>query len=498
MPSQSPPSCSPPPQAYLQIASVLYADTLTELRDAVTIGSRTVLLTGSDSISRRALATLALPNAHIASCLSALLQSSKSSPVLLSLIDVAREKALILHDVDESTALPALLGLFDVAPRTFGILATANQPTDVSVQLRRVHRLDALVHVRAPSTNARTEAARVVAKLLGNDADSRLAHKIGSAAPVCGVGAFTVAAAAYYTAPKENAINAFLTAAPRASPLPYASVLSSDKVIGMNAVGGYEDVKKLLIDALGVDEKREATMKRLGVRPPRGVLLHGTRGVGKTTLARAMAAQTPTRVWLYVPCGDIYSRYLGESEARVRKLFSHARECAPCVVVLDDVDALAVNREMEDEGGTGVERRVLGALLAEMDGVNTLGRDGVQVLACTAKVESIDKAILRPGRFDRIIKVGLPTLQDRIEILKVVAMRMPVGRNGEDKIRALEKVARRTEGKTGADLGSVCRRAALYAMAESEKPDVVLERHLIKAVEEICDVSSDGDVHRSK
>ena len=482
---------------YQRLAAVLYADTLTELCDAVTTGSRTALLTGADSASRRALAALALPDAHTASCLSALLQPPASPPVLLALIDVAREKPLILHDAHEAAAVPALVGLLDVAPRTFGILATAAQPGDVAAQLRRVHRFDAHVHVRTPSSKARAQAARLVAELLDKGAGSELADKLVSAAPVSGVAAFAAAATAYYTAPPEQAVDALLAAAPRGSPLPYASVLSREKDNGLLSVGGYEDVKRLLLDAVGVDAAREATMKRLGVRPPRGVLLHGARGVGKSALARAVAAETPTRTWLYVACGDVYSRYLGESEARVRLLFAHARECAPCVVVLDDVDALAADREQEDMGGTGVERRVLGALLAEMDGVNTAAEDGVQVLACTARLDAIDGAILRPGRFDRIIAVRLPNERERVEILKVVARKMPVAvtesvvDGDEEKRVVFQKVANRTEGRTGADLAAICRRAAIFAMAESESPKVVLERHFIQAVQELCSVGYD-------
>jgi transitional endoplasmic reticulum ATPase len=192
---------------------------------------------------------------------------------------------------------------------------------------------------------------------------------------------------------------------------------------------------------------------KLGIEPPRGVLLHGTPGCGKTLLARAVANESEAH-FVAVNGPEIISKFYGESEKHLREVFKDAEENAPAIIFIDEIDAIAPKRE--DTIGE-VERRIVAQLLSLMDGLQRKGR--VVVIGATNRANSIDLALRRPGRFDREIELPVPTSDERTEILQVHTRWMPLGDDVD-----VEKISEKTHGFVGADLAALCREAAMRSL----------------------------------
>ena len=237
-------------------------------------------------------------------------------------------------------------------------------------------------------------------------------------------------------------------------------------------IGGLSAVKAALIEAVEAPLKYPELFAQLRLEPPRGILLAGPPGTGKTLTARAVAKESEAN-FIAVRGAQFLSRHYGESEKAVRELFRKARASAPCVVFFDEIDALLANRADAD----AVSSRVIGQFLAEMDGISSLGN--VIILGATNRPESLDPALLRPGRFERVLEFKLPSEPDRAEILGVHLRGRPTA--GELNLDAL---AAKTEGWSGADLEWLVRRAAM----------LVLQTHLAKPekqnTKETCDNES--------
>ncbi|XXQ38376.1 AAA+ ATPase domain-containing protein [Plasmodiophora brassicae] len=198
-----------------------------------------------------------------------------------------------------------------------------------------------------------------------------------------------------------------------------------------------------------------------------GILLHGPSGCGKTLLARTLS-HDPFLNFVPVNAADLLSKYYGESEARIRQLFRQARSMTPCVLFFDDIDAIAASREREAPDDSGVQSRVLSTLLNELDGVED--RIGVFLLASSNRIDLIDSALLRPGRFDLMLELPMPTRDDRIEILRELTAAMPL----DDDIR-LENVVDACDCPTGAQLSSLVHRAGLSALQRDRNADRVTQ-----------------------
>lgn len=238
-------------------------------------------------------------------------------------------------------------------------------------------------------------------------------------------------------------------------------------------VGGLSETKRRLRSALLWPSRHGSTLARLGARASRGVLLHGPPGCAKTTLVRAAAAASGARFVSLSPA-DVYSCFLGEAERIVRDAFAAAREAAPCILFLDEVDAIAGSRDSVaagSGGGVGVGQRVLATLLTEMDGVASA--PGVVVVAATNRLEAVDDALRRPGRFDDVLEVPLPDETARRDILSIHCEGVAVAGDVD-----LDELARRTDGLSGADLRGLCKEAALAAAREMWEgaADGILER----------------------
>ena len=227
-------------------------------------------------------------------------------------------------------------------------------------------------------------------------------------------------------------------------------------------IGGLEDVKEELREAVEWPLKYPEAFAGLGINPPKGILLYGPPGTGKTLLAKAVANESEAN-FIAIKGPEVLSKWVGESEKNIREIFRKARQAAPTVIFIDEIDAIAPRR------GTDVNRvtdRLINQLLTEMDGIQE--NSGVVVIGATNRPDIIDPALLRPGRFDRLILVPAPDEKARLEIFKVHTRRVPLA---EDV--SLEELAKRTEGYTGADIEAVVREAAMLAMRRALQEGVI-------------------------
>ncbi|RLI14786.1 AAA family ATPase, partial [Candidatus Bathyarchaeota archaeon] len=220
-------------------------------------------------------------------------------------------------------------------------------------------------------------------------------------------------------------------------------------------IGGLEEVKQRLREAVEWPLKHPDAFKRMGITPPKGILLYGPPGCGKTLLARAVATESEAN-FISVRGPEIFSKWVGESEKAIREIFRKARMAAPSIVFFDEIDAIAPSRGL-GYGDSRVTERVISQLLTEIDGLITL--QNVVVIGATNRPDILDPALLRPGRFDRRIYVPPPDYEARLEILKIKTRNMPLAEDVN-----LEELAKRMEGYSGADIDSVCREAALNAL----------------------------------
>ncbi len=276
----------------------------------------------------------------------------------------------------------------------------------------------------------------------------------------------------------------FLQALKVVRPSAMREVLVETPNVKWNSIGGLDKIKEELKESIEWPMKYPNSFKRLGIKPPRGILLYGPPGTGKTLLAKAIATESEAN-FIQVKGPSLLSMWVGKSEEGVRKIFERARQVAPCIIFFDEIDALASKRGDE---GNKVSERVLNQLLAEMDGLDELQE--VSVLGATNRPDLIDSALLRPGRFDRILLTEAPNEEGREKILEINIRKMPLGSeknvfNKKEISIFLKKLAKKTEGYTGADLESLTREAALIALRTSLDSKYVSAENFDEALKKI-------------
>ncbi|MEM0199723.1 MAG: AAA family ATPase [Saccharolobus sp.] len=230
-----------------------------------------------------------------------------------------------------------------------------------------------------------------------------------------------------------------------------------DKKITWNDIGGYEDVKKEIREYIELPLKNKDVAIKYGLRPPKGILLFGPPGCGKTLMMRALANETKLN-FIYVNISDIMSKWYGESEARLRELFNNARKNSPCILFFDEIDTIGVKRESHT--GDSVTPRLLSLMLSEIDGLHS--DDGVIIVGSTNVPQLLDKALLRAGRFDKMIYLGSPDKAARKQILEIHCRGKPLANDVD-----FDKIAEMTERYSGADLANLCQEAARKVAAEA-------------------------------
>lgn len=258
----------------------------------------------------------------------------------------------------------------------------------------------------------------------------------------------------------EDFIDAYREITPTAMREVYIEVTTTS----WSDIGGLEDVKSQLKESVEWPIKNPGMFKRVGITPPKGILLYGPPGCGKTMLARAVATESDAN-FISIKGPEIFSKWVGESEKAIREIFRKGRTAAPSVIFMDEVDSIAPRRGL-GYGDSGVSERVISQLLTELDGIETL--ENVVVIAATNKPDIIDPSLLRPGRFDRLIYVPPPDEQTRLSIFKLHTKNMPLA--GDVDLEGLAKI---TAGYSGADIEGACREAAISALRVNQNTKAV-------------------------
>lgn len=242
-------------------------------------------------------------------------------------------------------------------------------------------------------------------------------------------------------------------------------------------VGGLENVKQELREAVEWPLKHKDSFKRLGVKPPRGVLLYGPPGTGKTLMAKAVAHEAESN-FISVKGPEMLSKWVGESEKAVREIFKKARQASPSIVFFDEIDSIAPRRIAGSDSDHHTTERVVNQLLTEMDGLQEMA--DIVIVAATNRPDILDTALLRPGRFDRIILVGVPDKKAREAIFKVHTKGMPLAKEVD-----INKLVDKTDGYVGADIESVCKEAAILALRRDMKSKDIKMKDFEEALKKV-------------
>jgi transitional endoplasmic reticulum ATPase len=267
----------------------------------------------------------------------------------------------------------------------------------------------------------------------------------------------------------------FMDAYKEVQPTALREVMIEIPNIHWDDIGGLEPVKKELKEAIEWPLKYPEMFRRMGIKPPRGIFLYGPPGTGKTLLAKAVANESEAN-FISVKGPEIFSKWVGESEKAIRETFRKARQAAPCIIFFDEIDAIAPRRGMDV--GSHVTETVVNQLLTEMDGLEELKE--VVVIAATNRPDMVDAALLRPGRFDKLIMLPAPDLETRRKIFDVHTKRVPLAKDVD-----LDKLAKQTESFSGADIEALVREAALNALRENKQAKIVEMAHFDKVLKEM-------------
>jgi transitional endoplasmic reticulum ATPase len=370
-----------------------------------------------------------------------------------------------------ATFLTQMDGLKEM--RDVVVLGTTNRIDAIDPALRRGGRFECEVHIGVPDVAGRQEILRIHTRGMPIGPDVRLDLLAERSVGFVGADVASLCREAAYAALRRTFPEGAL-AGGRIAPNGDLAVTQADfdaalaaippsgmkelaveiPKVGWGDVGGLDEVKRLLVENIVYGVTRREAFRRMGIVPARGVLLHGPPGTGKTLLARAVAHECGAN-FVAVRGPELRSRWLGEAEERIRFLFAKARLMAPCVVFFDEIDA-AIPARGRDASGVG--DAIVNQILSEMDGIE--GSAGVFVIGATNRLELLDPAVLRPGRFDHLVRVPLPDAAARRAIFAVHLRGKPLA----DDVDAAE-LALATDGFSGADVAEVCRLAAWRALS---------------------------------
>jgi transitional endoplasmic reticulum ATPase len=376
------------------------------------------------------------------------------------------------------------------------VMAATNLPDSLDPALRRPGRFDREITIGVPDRNGRREilaihtrgvplAPDVEIEQIAAATHGFVGADLAALVREAGMAALRRAAALDPEGPAflsldELSIAAadFADALAEVRPSAIREVFTEVPEVRWSDIGGMEAMKDALVEAVVWPMANPGLFAELGVRPAKGVMLVGPPGTGKTLLARALASEAKVN-FIAVRGPELLDRFVGESERAVRDIFSKARSTAPTIVFFDEIDALAPPRG----GGDGpVTDRVVSQLLTEIDGIEEL--KDVFLLAATNRIDCVDGALLRPGRFDRIFEVPVPDIATRVSILRLHSARLPL-----DPEVDLEAIAAATDGLVGAELAAICQqagRAALHRFMQGEsRPVAIVQNDLLRAVDEV-------------
>lgn len=373
------------------------------------------------------------------------------------------------------------------------VLATTASVDAINPAARRCGRLDVEIEIAVPAPAARADILRKHVQRVANEVgEEELRQLAGQCHGFVGADlASLVAKAALHATKRAQAADA--SAEPirlrladiqqvfgLVKPSAMREVLIECPNVRWSDIGGQAELKLQLKQAIEWPLTNPERFVRMGIAPPRGILMFGPPGCSKTMIAKALATESKVN-FLSIKGPELFSMWVGESERAVRDLFRKARTVAPCIIFFDEIDAIGGERAGGAGGGGGggssssVKERVLAQMLTEMDGVNAL--QNVTIVAATNRPDLIDSALMRPGRIDRIVYVRLPDAATREEIFRIKMRRMPVAEDVE-----VAELVRETEGYSGAEVQAVCQEAALKALEEDFETEWVRRKDFVKAL----------------
>jgi len=445
-------------------------------------------------------------------------QAEENAPSIIFIdeIDAIAPKREEVTGEVEKRVVAQLLALMDgLKPRgRVVVIGATNRPNAIDPALRRPGRFDREIEIGVPNKQGRLEILQIHTRgmPLAEDVDlekiASITHGFVGAdlAALCKEAAMRALRRILPeidfekdTIPAEMlnkitvTMNDFMEALKDVEPSAMREVLVEIPNIRWDDIGGLKDVKLELQEAVEWPLKYPEIFEHMDARPPKGILLYGPPGTGKTLLAKAVANESEAN-FISVKGPELLSKWVGESERAVREVFRKAKQAAPSIIFFDEIDAIAPIRG-GGYGDSGVTERVISQLLTEMDGIEELR--GVVVIAATNRPDIVDPALLRPGRFDKLLYVPLPDLEARKEILKIHLRKKPLAEDID-----IDELAKRTEGYTGADLSAICNTAVMLAIREhimnSKGPEEakenlkelkVYKRHFEEALKKVKPIS---------
>jgi transitional endoplasmic reticulum ATPase len=413
-------------------------------------------------------------------------EAARHAPAILFIdeIDaVAPKRAEVAGEV-EKRVVAQLLSLMDgfVSRGQVIVIGATNIPEVLDPALRRPGRFDREIEIGVPNTEARLQILKIHTRAmpLGPDVDlteiaghshgfvgadlEALCQEVGMVALRRYLSGGAAGGARDAAAPPEagdlDALHVtrddFLTGLREVEPSATREFFIERSTSTFSSVAGLDDAKCLLESIVEHAHIREGIYERVGLAPPRGILLVGPSGTGKTALVRALSGEKQLPL-IMIDGPQLYSKWLGESEKALREVFKKARRAAPCLLFFDTIDTVAPKLGA-DRFGNDVHPRILSQLLREIDNLGDV--KGVILIAATDRPELVEPALLRSGRFDYIVPFRKPGLRDRVAIIRLCCRRMPL--DGDVDV---EQLGRQTDGFTGADIESLCKRAALAAVS---------------------------------
>jgi len=427
-------------------------------------------------------------------------EAEKSSPsiVFIDEIDAIAPKREEVHGEVERRVVAQLLALMDGlnARGKVVVIAATNIPNSIDIALRRPGRFDREIEIGIPGKQGRLDVLKIHTRNMPLAKNVNLKDIANTTYGFVGADLAALSKEAAMIVlrrilpdlklkekniiPKEVLEKLKITKKDFANalkivrPSALREVLVEVPDVKWDDIGGLEDVKQELKEAVEWPLKNPDSFKNLGVKPPKGILIYGAPGTGKTLLAKAVANESDAN-FILVKGPEMLSKWVGESEKAVRAVFKKARQTAPTIIFFDEVDSIAPRRGISSD--SHVSERVVNQILTEMDGLENL--QDVVVIAATNRPDMLDTALLRPGRFDRIILCPAPDKKTREEIFKVHTKGMPL------KDVRIGELAEKTEGYVGADIEAICREAAIFALRKDIKSTKVSMKNFEQALNKV-------------
>jgi transitional endoplasmic reticulum ATPase len=438
------------------------------------------------------------------------IEAEEESPSIIFIdeIDAIAPKRETVTGEVERRVVAQLLALMD-GLHTRGrviVIGATNRPNSLDPALRRPGRFDREIEIKVPNEKGRKEIFQIHTRTMPLDDKkelirefSKITHGFVGAdiSAVCREAAMSALRRYLPQIDLESEIidpelleqievkeDDFNQALKEVMPSGIREVFVEIPNVSWEDVGGLDEQKQKLIEAVDWPISDPKIFERMGIKPPKGILLYGPPGCGKTLLARAVASESKAN-FISIKGPELLSKWVGESEKAIREVFRKAKMAAPCIIFFDEFDSIAPSRGRYTTD-SGVTEKVLSQFLTELDGLEVM--KDIIVIAATNRPDILDPALIRPGRIDRILYIPPPEREERLEILKIFTKGMPLASDLK-----LEDLVKLTENFSGADIESWCREAAMEALRDNKRARKVFMEHFKRAHSQII-ASISGDI----